>query len=211
MLYVIEMEYVGADQNRALNSHFYIVQDHPGLLNMSKEPCLQGWLGTTNDWSEHAHGEFETLAEAQEAIEKLTNGEYRVIEADYDEEWRVVVGLHDEWGAEESQNWCYDSMMEKIDAGTTDVEIEGWAKMCARDTLSEANGVLDEDAVIRMAVKHRNDLIDEVIDSKDSGDIQAMAAKLGIDGDQDWENETTTFEFPNGVKVRMSGSEMSVL
>ena len=161
MLYVIEMEYVGPDQRRALNSHFYIVQDQPGRMNMSKEVCLQGWLGTTNDWSEHAHGEFETLDEAQEAIEKLTNGEYRVIEADYDEEYRVVVGLYDEWGADESQNWCYCSMMEKIDAGVTDAEIEAWAEMCARDTLIEENGVLDEEAVIRMAVKYRNKLIDE--------------------------------------------------
>ena len=33
-----------------------VIQDRPGCTNMSLEPRLSGWLGTTNDVSRHAMG-----------------------------------------------------------------------------------------------------------------------------------------------------------
>lgn len=45
------------------------VRETPCRKNLSKEPLINGWLGTTNDWSEYALGEFETEDEAWAAID----------------------------------------------------------------------------------------------------------------------------------------------
>lgn len=45
------------------------VREEPGRKNLSKEPLVKGWLGTTNDWSEYALGRFDTEDEAWAAID----------------------------------------------------------------------------------------------------------------------------------------------
>ena len=77
--YLIEHEYVGPNQhclatdyNNIVNGHYFVIQDRPGLTNMSHEPRTEGWLGTTNDWSETALGEYPTEKAAEKAVlEKL--------------------------------------------------------------------------------------------------------------------------------------------
>lgn len=75
MYYLIENDYVGPNSNDerywGAKGHYLAISEEPGRKNMSKEPCSDGWLGTTNDWSQHAHGEFETLAEAKAAAAEL--------------------------------------------------------------------------------------------------------------------------------------------
>jgi len=68
--YVIEKEFVGhADINTGrdlmVNGHYFEVRDEPGRKNMSREVAVGSrtepvWLGTTNDWSAYARGEYET-------------------------------------------------------------------------------------------------------------------------------------------------------
>ena len=42
----------------------YIVQTEPGLTNMGHQPLINGWLGTTNNVSSQALGEYHTLEQA---------------------------------------------------------------------------------------------------------------------------------------------------
>jgi len=73
MYYLIANKYVGPnvddrDANARGNRDYYTIQTEPGTTNLSGEERTSGWLGTTGDWSETAMGEFETEAEAREAI-----------------------------------------------------------------------------------------------------------------------------------------------
>lgn len=56
MMYLIDVVYVGPqDQPKHLRQRIRI-QSKPGVKNMSGEPCEIGWLGTTNDWNHEAIG-----------------------------------------------------------------------------------------------------------------------------------------------------------
>lgn len=77
MFYVIEINYIGP---RHLEEHLDLdtieIKTRPALTNMTKEERIQGWCGTSNDWSVEAHGEYATVEDARAAItEKL--GEVR--------------------------------------------------------------------------------------------------------------------------------------
>jgi len=72
--YVIEKEFVGStDFNTGydllVNGHYFEVRDEPGRKNMSHETAVGSraqpiWLGSSNDWSSLARGEYETEEEA---------------------------------------------------------------------------------------------------------------------------------------------------
>ena len=65
--YVIEVEYVGCNDTVAdpMAHRVEICTEIP-RTNMSGEPRADGWLGTSNDWSRHARGCYETLEAARE-------------------------------------------------------------------------------------------------------------------------------------------------
>ncbi|MCB1865194.1 MAG: hypothetical protein KDG50_07160 [Chromatiales bacterium] len=46
------------------------IQTKPGKTNMSHEPMTEGWLGTSNDVYQYAHGEFETESAARAYVEE---------------------------------------------------------------------------------------------------------------------------------------------
>jgi hypothetical protein len=58
-----------SSQNRPF-SKSVVISTIPALCNSSKEECLQGWCGTTQNICVNAHGVFETLEAAQDFIEK---------------------------------------------------------------------------------------------------------------------------------------------
>lgn len=69
MFYVIRSEYVGSntvDSTGAIigDSVEMMITTQIGQKNLSREDCSEGWLGTTNDISLNACGEFKTLEEA---------------------------------------------------------------------------------------------------------------------------------------------------
>src|SRR5256885_2081753 len=70
MYYVIESKYVGPnqDQSQYCDVDTIGIFTAPGKTNSSREVRLEGWLGTTNDWSEYAHGEYESVEAAEAAI-----------------------------------------------------------------------------------------------------------------------------------------------
>lgn len=66
MFYVIRSEYVGPNTtdskgNIIGDSVEIMITTQCGEKNLSREECTNGWLGTTNDISLDACGEFETL------------------------------------------------------------------------------------------------------------------------------------------------------
>jgi hypothetical protein len=74
--YVIRHDYAGPNpawkggSNNPGNRTHYTIETEPGRKNLSGEVCTDDgeWLGTTNDWSATAGGEYATLEAAREAI-----------------------------------------------------------------------------------------------------------------------------------------------
>jgi hypothetical protein len=66
MFYPIRVENIGPNQKD--HTDHFVIQTVPGTTNMSHQELTDGWLGSTNDWSRTALGEFETLEEARESI-----------------------------------------------------------------------------------------------------------------------------------------------
>lgn len=163
--YIIEQSYEGPNPDDHLDDQTFRVQTRPGLGNLSHKPILHGWLGTTNDWCKIAHGEFATLDEAKAEIDRLTANSYREDELEAEDRYnkilyRVRVGRLEPWNAAASQDWCWESMRDRIDVVTTDDEILDWSEECANDAASE-NFLLDLDAVVRMATSYRDELADK--------------------------------------------------
>jgi len=66
--YVIEERYVGPNRDQHWDADTIVISKTPALTNMSHDEITEGWAGTTNDWSVHAHGAYATIEEAEAAI-----------------------------------------------------------------------------------------------------------------------------------------------
>jgi len=73
--YLIEVEYVGpnARRDKGRHAHKARVQPVPGRKNMSLAVCVDGYLGTSNNWHQNAWGEFDSLADVAAKITELWN------------------------------------------------------------------------------------------------------------------------------------------
>lgn len=70
MYYIIENIYIGPNPNeeKYLNANSILISKSPAITNSSREVRLEGWCGADNDWSTVAHGKYETLQDARDAI-----------------------------------------------------------------------------------------------------------------------------------------------
>ena len=77
--YVEELRYHGPNADDAAYIDFdrFEVTTQPTRTNMTREICLDGWLGTSNDVSRYAHGVYDSLAAAEYAVQNLLGDEYR--------------------------------------------------------------------------------------------------------------------------------------
>jgi hypothetical protein len=161
MFYLTSAKYVGPnarhlenDYNKIVYGHYVDIQSVPGRRNMSKEPCVDGWLGTTNDWAEYAHGAFETLDAARAARAGLFD-EIFVAENDPREDWpdetvieRVYVGPGENYY--DARQWSYDDGLRQITAATTDDDLKTLAE--ESKAAASCEGVIlwgDVEAVLR--------------------------------------------------------------
>ena len=80
--YVVSSEYVGPNPGETPEGTTMGIYRTPGKTNQSHEERIDGWLGTTNDVSETAHGEFETIEEARQYIQKYFGEDCRKTEFD---------------------------------------------------------------------------------------------------------------------------------
>lgn len=159
MFYVTSIEYVGPNLDKRLNSKIFSVKTAPGRTNMSHEPLVSGWLGTSNDWYAYAHGEFDTLDAARQYVETSVGGLRRVEEPDELGDEEFIEAWHgsqfEEMSEESSERWCYDWMLFEVSAETSDEEI----LKAVAEAGAEANAEgfsLHTEAVRKMFTGYRN-------------------------------------------------------
>jgi len=147
MYYVIEKEFVGhADfctgYDLLVNGHFFEVRDEPGRKNMSNEiaigrPDEPVWLGTFNDWSAYARGEYETEEDAISAAISLAceaGHGFRFVEAGEpgaEDGWaRAYVGDEAWANLVDAGEWLQELSDEElgISEGMSDLDIESLAE-----------------------------------------------------------------------------------
>ena len=165
--YIIESEYVGPINNKIdmyKDTRVLSISTVPGKTNMSKEIKTDGWLGTTNDISLRAHGEYNTLDEARAEAERLGFTE-PVETSPYDEyegiieKWVTVEGAKEHWNAKEwfGSNFEYDKLFAwlNLNADSTDDDV---LKACdiAEEAAAEAGVVLHD--TYEALVSWRDDL-----------------------------------------------------
>lgn len=168
MFYILSHEYTGP--NEVVNVYTVTVQTEPGETNMSHETQIEGYLGTTNDWSLHAHGEFETEDEARTAADalavKLGGAGSREIDYESEGQGDPIIAVfrvgYEGWGAEASREWCYEGVRADVTADTTDEQIEALIEHYEL-MLNDEDGTLDTRAVRSMMSEHRDGLREEAI------------------------------------------------
>ncbi len=145
--FIIENEYVGhADFNTGynllVNGHYFEVRDEPGRKNMSHETAVGSssqpiWLGSSNNWSAYARGEYETVDAAIAAAIRLAkeagHGYRHVLAGEPGAEDgfdRVYVGDEAWSNLVDAGEWLDALSYEElgINAGMSDLEIEALAE-----------------------------------------------------------------------------------
>jgi len=145
--YVIEKEFVGhADfctgYNLLVNGHYFEVRDEPGRKNMSGETAIGSssepvWLGTTNDWSATARGEYDTedaaIANACALAEGYGHGHRFVEDGEpgaLDGYPRAYVGDEAWANLVDAGEWLQELSYEElgISEGMSDLDIESLAE-----------------------------------------------------------------------------------
>lgn len=165
MYYIIERKYVGPNPYRAeyIDADEITISTIPALTNSSYQVRTDGWCGTTDDYSIHAHGAYETIEGARAALaEKFGTvraqelGEYDSLE-NITEKYKKgeCIPMSDE----ETADWAYFGMQTDISADTTDERIEALVSLY-QDDAREQGYVLDDDLDDQMR-KHRQKLRDE--------------------------------------------------
>jgi len=131
MHYLIEHEYVGPDRDKHRNNgHYLEITDEPPRTNQSHEVLTEGWLGTTSDWSETAHGEYPRLAGALAAAQQRfelgewTEHERQCARDHYDDccEGTTFPFAETRYAFVSADDWCGQGDLE-ITAETTDDEL----------------------------------------------------------------------------------------
>lgn len=137
MYYIIEKIYVGPNQDQERYIDAVEIRNTPAVTNTTHEKQVEGWCGTTNDWSITAHGEYSSIEEAREAItEKF--GEVRKLDADHDHATETYkLGKYEQLSAEATAGLCHESIQLEIDATTTDAQIDALLAEYEADLNSE--------------------------------------------------------------------------
>lgn len=154
MFYVIETQYVGPHSREAayVDASTIEISTTPAVKNSSREACVDGWCGTTGDWSVYAHGAYATLEEAKNAIaEKF--GAVR----ETDDVAVYKLGKYIPISAEDSVSYAWDGISADVRADTTDEEIDALL-MSYEAIANEAGVTLDTDAIRDAMEEHRASL-----------------------------------------------------
>jgi hypothetical protein len=136
MYYIITERYVGPNPEQYLgDSDVLFIHTEPGRTNGSHEVKIRGWLGTTNDWSSNARGEYETLEQAKKsAAEMGYDVEQELDEYEMMDDESSVVAV---FKAEEDtlEQWGALEWLDAVLYGPDDknvVEIHGYGHISAR-------------------------------------------------------------------------------
>lgn len=160
MYYIISSEYLGPNKP---GWHIVTVETEPGKTNMSHEERTKGYLGTSNDVRQYAHGAYETEDEACAAALALAEigapGSQKIGSSEYDSTVIAVYRVgYERWNADGSQAWVYPGMHEDINADTTDKQIQELVDNYEKILNEEHGGTLDYYAVYDMMSDYRDKL-----------------------------------------------------
>lgn len=169
MYYIIETKYVGPneEQHEYVDVNTIEISTAPAITNRSREECIEGWCGTTNDWAVYAHGEYATIEEARAAIaekfgdvrdsDHLNGDRFEPDSGDVVEVYKP--GKYYPWSMEAVDIWAAEFIQDVIEADTTDERIAGFAA----ESEAEANrdGYTLGGWLERLMLERRQELRDE--------------------------------------------------
>ena len=144
MYFLIENSYVGP--NSVCDADYVEICLKPAVGNASRETRLEGWCGTTNDWSCYAHGEYETLEDARAAITEIFGPMRESTVSWYDGDTVEIYkhGAYAPLSADATLEWAYDGICADVDSSTTDAEIAVLVRLY--ETIANSEGyTLDTD------------------------------------------------------------------
>lgn len=132
--YVISSEDIGP--NAEPLNEIVTITTEPGRTNLSNEIKIDGWLGTSNNTSDRAHGEFDTLESAKKYISENWPG-YSEFDNEYtesDDEDLFYKDIRIVWDV---ADWLYESARSDISENTTDEQITELVKKYENDADEE--------------------------------------------------------------------------
>lgn len=165
--YLIWREYLGPNREDHLNDNFYFITTKPARYNMSHQICLDGWAGTTNDWSVTALGEYSTIEAARECI--LENDEYATEIPETDEfyphdmidDYEILEVYREtpyiRLDPESTYNWIFPGT--EINPDATDEELETLAETLEKEAQSEAGYTLTD--LLEILKTYRDELLED--------------------------------------------------
>ena len=190
MFYVIEDKYVGPNQDQHVDADTITISTTPAKTNMSHEVKLHGWCGTTNDWSVHAYGEYETLEAARYAVFE-NFGQVRLVN-DEDKDDTVIesykIGQYIPMSEEETGDWAYEIIRSEIHDDTTDERIAELVKEC--EASANAEGYTLDCMLDEFMKQRRQELRDEAFDVADMnfGTVECDGEKVALLGQAELTN-----------------------
>lgn len=178
MFYLLSSDYVGPDKrdshgNIRGDSEVMSICTEPGRTNQSREVRVEGWLGTTNDTSRRAHGEFVTVEEARAEAARLgftakpRNGwdecGREVWDEDVVEIWVRPEAAREQWDAGEWFSTTGSAGVASeysITADSTDAQITAASELAYEQAVAddyEVHGI--EDYMLELRAEHIADLL----------------------------------------------------
>ena len=150
--YIIEKLYVGPNQNESqhIDADHIIITTTPATDIRTGQPKPCGHCGTLNDWLTIAHGSHENLHKVEQAVKKHL-GELREQElSEYDRlegiQRRYKIGGLIPMTLDESADYIYQDMINKVSAYTTDEQLDALVKD-AQDEAASHGYTLDTDVL----------------------------------------------------------------
>lgn len=166
--FVVLSEYIGPDTSDHADDSDIAIYDYCHKTNQSHEEREEGWLGQSGEYTRYAIGGYETLEEAEAAVQEECAEGFREYPAPPDcgiiKFYRLGKYVPmDRYGTE---TWCIDDICQEITHETTDEEI----RKMFDEMDAEAHEVAKDDhgygyelhfgTFMHMAEDRRNDLIE---------------------------------------------------
>lgn len=165
MYYVIETDYYDR-----FDSRYFSITSEPGATDRDDNPVTEGEFGNMLGVYREAHGEYETLEEAREAVKELCGGEMRDtdeygarFEGIYENEVETYKpGKYQPMNAEGTGNWFAETRLDDfITAHTTDEEIEEIFEQFDEEVKEAVGSTLDRREGLAYMKRYRDRLLEE--------------------------------------------------
>lgn len=174
MFYVIETSYIGPNRNQDeyIDADRIEICTEPAKTNSSHEVRTEGWCGTTNDYCVTAHGEYDTLEKARDAVmDKFAPVRDSDIlgysfASGYDDAVAVFKpGKYQPMGKQFTEGEIYSWCEIEVSAVTSDDEISDMIGRCEKQMKDE--GFILGDGAWEVATGYRNDKIRKLKETED--------------------------------------------